>query len=45
MTLWEFAAVMDGLNEFHGGKRPHRAEELSDEQLADMEIEGFERDG
>jgi hypothetical protein len=40
MSLWEFIACMDGLTEFHGGKR--RADtEMSDERLAELGIEGF----
>ncbi|MDI3335863.1 hypothetical protein QKW60_05560 [Defluviimonas aestuarii] len=41
MSLWEFAACMDGLSEFHGGKKPSPGGELSDEWLAEHGIEGF----
>lgn len=42
MTLWEFAACMDGLRVFHGGK-PARAkgEGMDDDRLAELGIEGF----
>lgn len=40
MSLWEFACCMEGLREFHGGKRP--TGEMSDERLSELGIEGFD---
>ncbi|WP_347311363.1 hypothetical protein [Defluviimonas sp. SAOS-178_SWC] len=46
MSLWEFAACMDGLSEFHGGKkRAPSGSDITDERLAELEIEGFGKDG
>lgn len=42
MTLWEFAACMDGVNEFHGGKKPSGGGEMSDDRLSELGIIGFE---
>jgi hypothetical protein len=43
MTLWEFAACMDGIRVFHGGKPARaRGEELTEDDLRDMGIEGFD---
>jgi len=43
MTLWEFAACMDGFRVFHGGKAAQRpGEGMSEERLAELGIEGFE---
>lgn len=41
MSLWEFAAAMDGFAEFHGSKKKS-APDISDEELADMGVEGFD---
>lgn len=39
MSPWEFMACADGFAMMHGAKAP--AEEISDERLAAMGIEGF----
>lgn len=41
MTLWEFAAVMDGFRQFHGAK-PKGKDDISEDRLAELGIEGFE---
>lgn len=40
MSLWEFIAVSDGLQAFHGGKK-RRGPDLSEAKLAEMGIVGF----
>lgn len=40
MTLWEFAAVMDGFRAFHGAKP--KGGDISEDRLAELGIEGFE---
>jgi hypothetical protein len=40
MSLWEFAAAMDGFAEFHGSKK-NTAPDLTDAELAAQGIEGF----
>lgn len=42
MSLWEFSACMDGLMEFHNGKRPATGEEMSDDRAAELGLVGFE---
>lgn len=41
MTLWEFAAVMDGFRTFHGAK-PKSGGDIGEDRLAELGIEGFE---
>lgn len=41
MGLWEFTAAMDGFRIFHGGKAARNADDLDDERLAELGIEGF----
>jgi hypothetical protein len=47
MTLWEFAAVMEGFRKFHGiqpakpGSDPGVTEENAHEWAASLGIEGF----
>ncbi|MEI4470921.1 hypothetical protein [Frigidibacter sp. MR17.24] len=41
MTIWEFTACLEGFAEFHTGKPPARATEMSDEHLRELGIEGF----
>lgn len=38
MSLWEFAACVDGYAAAHGARR---AGDIDEERLADMGIEGF----
>lgn len=41
MSLWEFLAMVDGFRTFHGGEKPRGGDEMDDDRLADLGIEGF----
>lgn len=41
MTLWEFAACMDGVRVFHGGKAARSGADMSEDRLRELGIEGF----
>jgi hypothetical protein len=42
MSLWEFAACMDGIARFHGGKKDVATGDIDDDRLRELGIEGFE---
>lgn len=42
MSLWEFACCMEGMVEFHGGKKAPGASSWTDEEAREMGIVGFE---
>lgn len=44
-TLWEFMAALDGYGRANGWKERSGGGDLSDDQLAEMGIVGFERGG
>jgi hypothetical protein len=41
MSLWEFAACVDGYRAAHGGARPGRGEGISEARARDLGLEGF----
>lgn len=41
MSLWEFMAMVDGFRAFHGNDKPAAGDEMDDERLSELGIEGF----